>query len=117
MTKEERKEFLDDMGLVATWLDNLIKASYDALGLEYYFTAWEKEVRAWTVKKWSTAPQAAWVIHSDFEKGFIKADVVTWKDLVDNGWWSKAREVWKVRLEWKDYIVKDWDVILFKFSS
>ncbi len=117
MKKEERKEFLDDMWLISTGLDNLIKSSYDALGLEYYFTAWEKEVRAWTIKKWSLAPIAAWVIHTDFEKGFIKADVVNWQDLVDTWWWSGAREKWKVRLEWKEYIVKDWDVILFKFSS
>ncbi len=117
MTEEERKEFLDDMWLSFTWLDNLIKASYDALGLEYYFTAWEKEVRAWTIKKDSTAPEAAWVIHTDFEKWFIKADVVNWKDLVDSWGWAKARENGKVRLEWKDYIVQDWDVILFKFSS
>lgn len=117
MTNEERKEFLDEMWLISTWLDDLIKASYDALGLEYYFTAWEQEVRAWTIKKWSTAPVAAWIIHTDFEKWFIKADVVNWKDLVDNWWWSKARVAWKVWLEWKDYIVKDWDIILFKFSS
>lgn len=117
MSMEERKEFLLDMWLITTWLDNLIKASYDSLGLEYYFTAWEKEVRAWTIKKWSKAPEAAWVIHSDFEKWFIKADVVYWKDLVDSWWWSKARDVWKVRLEWKEYVVNDWDVMLFKFSS
>ena len=117
MTLDERKEFLDEMWLVTTWLDNLIKASYDALWLEYYFTAWEKEVRAWTVKKWSTAPVAAWVIHTDFEKWFIKADVVKWNDLVEFWGWSGARVAWKVWLEWKDYIVKDGDVILFKFSN
>jgi len=117
MSDNERKEFLEDMWLITTWLDNLIKASYDALDLMYYFTAWEKEVRAWTISKWDTAPQAAGVIHSDFEKWFIKADVVNWKDLVDAWGWSKAREAWKVGLEWKEYIVKDWDIILFKFNN
>lgn len=117
MSSEEREEFLKEMWLVTTWLDNLIKASYDALWLQYYFTAWEKEVRAWTIHAWDTAPKAAWVIHTDFEKGFIKADVVKWNDLVENWWWSKARVAWKVSLEWKDYIVKDGDVILFKFSN
>jgi len=117
MTLIERKEFLDDMGLISTWLDNLIKTSYDALGLQYYFTAWEQEVRAWTIHKWDSAPEAAGVIHTDFEKWFIKADVVQWKDIVDCGGWSKARESGKVRLEGKDYIVQDGDVMLFKFSK
>lgn len=117
MTDTERKEFLDDMWLLSTGLDNLIKASYDVLWLQYYFTAGEKEVRAWTIPKWSTAPQAAGVIHTDFEKWFIKADVVKWADLVEHGWWSRARESGKVRLEWKDYVVQDWDVMLFKFNN
>lgn len=117
MTVAEKKEFLDDMGLVSTWLDNLIKASYDALGLQYYFTAWEQEVRAWTVKKWSTAPQAAGVIHTDFEKWFIKADVSNWADIVEFSGWSGAREAGKVRLEGKDYMVQDGDVMLFKFNN
>ena len=117
MSEEEKHEFLSEMGLISTGLDDLIKASYDALGLEYYFTAGEQEVRAWTVKKWSSAPKCAWVIHTDFEKGFIKADVVKWDDIVEFGGWSKARENWKVSLQWKDYIVQDWDVILFKFSN
>lgn len=117
MSEEERVEFLNDMGLITTGLDNLIKASYDALGLEYYFTAGEQEVRAWTVKKGSTAPQAAGVIHTDFEKWFIKADVVNWNDLVESGGWSQAREAGKVALQGKDYIVQDGDTILFKFSS
>ncbi len=117
MSEDERRDFLEDMWLITTGLDNLIKASYDALWLMYYFTAWEKEVRAWTIHAWDSAPKAAWVIHTDFEKWFIKADVVNWQDLVDNWGWSKAREAWRVSLEWKDYIVKDWDVILFKFSN
>jgi len=117
MSEEERLEFLNDMWLKTTGLDDLIKASYDALGLMYYFTAWVKEVRAWTIKKGWTAPQAAWVIHTDFEKGFIKADKVNWKDLVENGGWAWAREAGKVSLEWKEYIVQDWDVLLFKFNN
>ncbi|MCD5380438.1 redox-regulated ATPase YchF [Candidatus Gracilibacteria bacterium] len=117
MNLEEKAEFMADMGLKSTGLDDLIKASYDALGLEYYFTAGVQEVRAWTIKKGSTAPQAAGVIHTDFEKGFIKADRVNWKDLVDCGGWSKAKEEGKVGLEGKEYIVQDGDVLLFKFSN
>ena len=117
MSSEERVWFLDEMGLTSTGLDNLIKASYEALWLQYYFTAWEQEVRAWTIHKWDTAPQAAWAIHTDFEKWFIKADVVCWQDIVDCWGWSKAREQGKVRLEGKDYIVQDGDVMLFKFSK
>ena len=117
MTPEEKEEFLNDMWLKSTWLDDLIKASYDALWLMYYFTAWVQEVRAWTIHKWDTAPKAAWAIHTDFEKWFIKADVVNWADIVEYGWWSWAREAWKVSLQWKDYVVNDWDVMLFKFSN
>ena len=102
---------------MSTGLDNLIKASYDALGLQYYFTAGEQEVRAWTIHKGDSAPKAAGVIHTDFEKGFIKADVVHWQDIVEHAGWSKARESGKVRLEGKEYIVQDGDVMLFKFSK
>ncbi|MBB1564454.1 redox-regulated ATPase YchF [Candidatus Gracilibacteria bacterium] len=117
MDENERKEFLEEMGLTSTGLDNLIKASYDALGLQYYFTAGEKEVRAWTIHRGDTAPKAAGVIHTDFEKGFIKADVVNWKDIVEFGGWARAREAGKVALEGKDYVVKDGDVMLFKFNN
>jgi len=117
MSLEEKNEFLSEMWLVSTGLDNLIKASYDALGLQYYFTAGEQEVRAWTVKKWASAPEAAWVIHTDFEKWFIKADVVTATDIIENNGWSGAKEAWKVRLEGKQYIVQDGDVMLFKFNN
>jgi len=117
MTAEEREAFLSEMGLITTGLDSLIKTSYDALGLQYYFTAGEKEVRAWTVPVGATAPQAAGVIHSDFEKTFIKADVVNWKDLVECGGWSQAREKAKVRMEGKEYIVQDGDVMLFKTGA
>ncbi len=111
----DREEYLASYWITWNPTDNLIKTCYESLGLQYYFTAWEIEVRAWTIKKWWKAPQAAWRIHTDFEKKFIKADVVNWKDLVDCSWWTKARELWKVRMEWKDYIVQDWDVMLFKF--
>ncbi len=117
MSAEEKDEFLIEMWLKTTWLDDLIKSSYDALWLMYYFTAWVQEVRAWTIHKGDTAPQAAWVIHTDFEKGFIKADVVNWADIVEFKWWSGARENWKVALQWKDYVMQDWDVVLFKFNN
>jgi len=117
MSNEEKNEFLVEMWLKTTWLDDLIKASYDALGLMYYFTAWVQEVRAWTIHKWNTAPQAAWVIHTDFEKWFIKADVVNWADIVEFGWWSWARDNWKVVMQWKEYIMNDGDVVLFKFNN
>ncbi|MDP5038951.1 MAG: redox-regulated ATPase YchF [Candidatus Gracilibacteria bacterium] len=117
MNDDERIEFLNEMGLITTGLDNLIKSSYDALGLQYYFTAGEKEVRAWTIPVGATAPQAAGVIHTDFEKGFIKADVVNAKDLIEFGGWNGAREKAKVSLQGKDYIVKDGDIMLFKFAN
>lgn len=117
MSLEDRAEFLSEMWLTTTGLDDLIQSSYDALGLQYYFTAWEQEVRAWTIRKGSTAPVAAGVIHSDFEKGFIKADVVNWADIVEHSGWSKARVAWKVALQWKEYVVADGDVILFKFNN
>ncbi len=116
LTKEERTMFLADLGLTESGLDTMIKVAFDTLGLMYYFTAGEKEVRAWAIRKGWTAPQAAGVIHTDFEKGFIKADVVHWKDLADNGGWSKAREAGKVRMEGKEYVMQDGDTVLFKFN-
>jgi len=116
LTHEEKYAFLDDMGIKNTGLDTLIKTAFTTLGLMYYFTAGEKEVRAWPIHQGDTAPQAAGVIHTDFEKGFIKADVVNWKDLVEAGGWSKARESGKVRMEGKEYIMQDGDVVLFKFN-
>lgn len=114
---QEREEYLSDLWITSNPTDELIKICFDSLWLQYYFTAWEIEVRAWTIHKWWKAPQAAWRIHTDFEKKFIKADVVNWKDLVDSGWWAKARELWKVKMEWKEYVVQDWDVMLFKFGG
>lgn len=116
LSVEEKTEFLEALGIEKTGLDTMISVAYETLGLMYYFTAGEKEVRAWTIHKGWKAPQAAGVIHTDFEKGFIKADVVAWKDLVELGGWSKARETGKVRLEGKEYMVQDGDVMLFKFN-
>jgi len=92
-SSEDRTAFLADYGVNTNPMDAIIKTCYDLLGLQYYFTAGETEVRAWTIKKGWKAPRAAGVIHTDFEKKFIKADTVNWKDLVDNGGWSKAREL------------------------
>lgn len=114
---EEKKEFLAEMGVDFNPMDNIIKTCYDLLGLQYYFTAGEIEVRAWTIKKGWTAPEAAGVIHTDFQKKFIKADTVNWKDIVEFGGWSGAREQGKVRMEGKEYIVQDGDVMLFKFGA
>jgi ribosome-binding ATPase YchF (GTP1/OBG family) len=94
----------------------VISLAFDTVGLMYYFTTWEKETRAWTIKKNSTAPQAAAAIHTDFERWFIKAEIVGCDDFIQLWWWSKAKEKWKVRLEWKQYIVQDWDIIVFKFN-
>ena len=113
---EEKRMFLDDMGMTEPGLDRLIHATYDLLGLQTYFTAGEKEVRAWTVKKGATAPQAAGVIHTDFEKGFIRAEVIAYDDYVSLNGESKAKEAGKMRLEGKDYVVKDGDVMHFRFN-
>ncbi|MFD2045644.1 redox-regulated ATPase YchF [Ornithinibacillus salinisoli] len=113
---EEKEMFLDDLGITESGLDKLIKASYSLLGLATYFTAGEQEVRAWTFRKGIKAPQAAGIIHTDFERGFIRAETVSYGDLVDAGSMGQAREKGKVRLEGKDYIVKDGDVIHFRFN-
>lgn len=112
---EERAMLLEEYGDVPT-LDDLISLAYDAVGLMYYFTTGEKETRAWAIKKESTAPQAAGAIHGDFERWFIKAEVVAFDDLVVAGSWNKAKEAWKLGLQWKDYIVQDGDVMVFKFN-
>ncbi|NIK11556.1 redox-regulated ATPase YchF [Alkalibacillus almallahensis] len=113
---EEKAEFLDELGIEEAGLDQLIKASYDMLGLATFFTAGEQEVRAWTFKNGMTAPQAAGVIHSDFERGFIRAETVSYDDLMEAGSMAKAKEQGNVRLEGKEYIVKDGDVIHFRFN-
>ena len=117
LPQEEVKEYLKEIGQTDTGLDILIKKSYNLLSLETFFTAGEKEVRAWTFKKGSKAPEVAGVIHTDFQKGFIKADVINWEDLVNLGGWTNAKKQGKVRLEGKDYIVRDGDVIVVKFNA
>ena len=116
MDKEEKQMFLADMGLEESGLDRLIKECYALLGLISYLTAGKQEVRAWTIKKGTKAPQAAGKIHSDFERGFIKAEVVNYQDLLDCGSYAGAREKGLVRMEGKEYVVQDGDVILFRFN-
>ena len=108
--------FLEDLGLKESGLEKLIAASYDLLGLMSFLTAGETETRAWTIKKGTKAPQAAGKIHSDFERGFIRAEVVNYKDLLECGSLAAAREKGLVGLEGKDYVVQDGDVILFRFN-
>ena len=113
---DEKQMFLEDMGLKESGLDKLIRASYSLLGLMSFLTAGEKETRAWTIRKGTKAPQAAGKIHSDFERGFIRAEVVNYRDLLDAGSLTAAREKGIVRLEGKEYVVQDGDVILFRFN-
>lgn len=113
---EEKAMFLEELGIPESGLDQLIKATYQLLGLATYFTAGEQEVRAWTFVKGIKAPQAAGIIHTDFERGFIRAETVSYEDLVEAGSMGVARERGKVRLEGKEYIVKDGDVIHFRFN-
>lgn len=113
---DEKEMFLADMGLTESCLDKLIRASFSILGLSSFLTAGPKEVRAWTIKKGTKAPQAAGKIHSDFERGFIKAEVVNYDDLINLGSYNAAREKGLVRIEGKDYVVKDDDIILFRFN-
>ncbi len=113
---DEKKMFLEDLGLKESGLEKLIAASYDLLGLISYLTAGEQETRAWTIRKGTKAPQAAGKIHSDFERGFIRAEVVNYQDLLDAGTYAAAREKGLIGLEGKDYVVKDGDVILFRFN-
>ncbi|PKL36903.1 redox-regulated ATPase YchF [Candidatus Peregrinibacteria bacterium HGW-Peregrinibacteria-1] len=113
---EEVAEILNDFNLKETGLNSLIRNAYETLGLITYFTSGPTETRAWTIKKGISAPQAAGVIHTDFEKGFIKAEVIKWKNLVDAGGEIKAKEKGFMRMEGKDYIVEDGDVMLFKFN-
>ena len=113
---DEKAMFLEDLGLKESGLDKLIRASYKLLGLISYLTAGEDETRAWTIKIGTKAPQAAGKIHTDFERGFIKAEVVNYKDLLEQGSLAAAREKGLVGMEGKDYVVKDGDVILFRFN-
>ena len=113
---EEKAMFLEELGMKESGLDRLIKASYTLLGLISYLTAGEPEVRAWTIKKGTKAPQAAGKIHSDFEKGFIRAEVVAYDDLIECGSMAAAKEKGLVRSEGKEYVMKDGDVVLFRFN-
>jgi len=113
---EEKKLFLEDLGLQNSGMDRLIKEAYKELGLITYFTQGPKEVRAWTLRKDSKAPQAAGIIHSDFEKGFIRAETAGYEDFIKAGSEAALKEVGKMRSEGKDYIVKDGDIILFRFN-
>jgi hypothetical protein len=112
----ERREFLDDMGLEEPGLNRVIRAGYRLLGLQTYFTAGPKEVRAWTVPVGATAPQAAGVIHTDFERGFIRAEVISYDDFIACNGEHGAKEAGKLRSEGKEYIVKDGDIIHFRFN-
>lgn len=113
---DEKQMFLEDLGLTKSGLEKVIQIGYETLGQISYLTAGEKEVRAWTIVKGTKAPGAAGKIHTDFEKGFIKADVVSYTNLVEYGGYNQAKEAGKVRSEGKDYVVQDGDVILFKFN-
>lgn len=113
---DEKAEYLETLGLTESGLDKLIKASYDLLGLMSFLTAGEKETRAWTIKKGTKAPQAAGKIHSDFERGFIRAEVINYQQLLDCGSLAAAREKGLVRSEGKEYVVQDGDTILFRFN-
>ena len=113
---EEKKMFLDDLGIAESGLDRLVKASYTLLGLISYLTSGEDECRAWTIRRGTKAPQAAGKIHSDFERGFIRAEVVSYEDLMANGTMAAAREKGLIRSEGKEYVVQDGDIILFRFN-
>ncbi len=116
MEAEDRDMFLEDMGLTESGADRIIKAAYRLLNYATYFTAGEKEVRAWTITKGDTAPQAAGVIHTDFEKGFIRAEVMGYDDFISFGSEAKCREAGKLRVEGKEYVVNDGDIMHFRFN-
>ncbi|MFT8318093.1 MAG: redox-regulated ATPase YchF [Sporolactobacillus sp.] len=113
---EEKEAFLEDLGLETSGLDRLVAKAYQLLGLATYFTAGEKEVRAWTFRKGTQAPQAAGIIHSDFERGFIRAEIVSYEDLIAAGTELLAKEHGKLRLEGKDYVMQDGDIVNFRFN-
>jgi len=114
--EEEKQEMLEALGVKESGLDQIIRKGFDKLGLMNYFTAGVKEVRSWTIKKGTTAPKAAAVIHNDFEKGFIRAEVISYEDFIKYGGEAGAKEAGKMRLEGKDYIVQDGDVMHFRFN-
>lgn len=116
LEEQERRLYLNELGLEESGLERLIRRAYEILELQTFFTAGVKEVRAWTIKQGTRAPQAAGVIHTDFERGFIKAQVVSFDDFIKAGGWKKSFELGKVRLEGKDYIMKEGDIVEFKFN-
>ena len=116
MSEEDKAMFLSELGLETSGLDRIIKEGYALLGLISYLTAGQPEVRAWTIKKGTKAPQAAGKIHSDFEKGFIRAEVVSFDDLMACGSMNAAKEKGLVRSEGKDYVMQDGDIVLFRFN-
>ena len=116
LADEEKVEFLQDLGMEEPGLDRVIRAGYELLGLQTYFTAGPKEARAWTVRRGATAPNAAGVIHTDFEKGFIRAEVIAYEDYISGNGEAGAKEAGQWRLEGKEYIVQDGDVVHFRFN-
>ena len=116
LTDDEARQYLQELGVQKTGLEKVIQAAFEILGLQTFLTAGEKEARAWTIKKGTLAPQAAGVIHTDFEKNFIKADVINWEQFVADGGWVKARELGHVRLEGRDYVMAEGDVVEFKIG-
>ncbi|HEY1075017.1 MAG TPA: redox-regulated ATPase YchF [Patescibacteria group bacterium] len=116
LSQEEAKEFMESLGMTESGLDKVAKAAYSLLGLQSYYTAGEKEARAWTIKQGSTAPQAAGVIHGDFERGFIAAEIISFNDFISLGGWSGGRPAGKVRTEGKTYVMQPDDVVLFRFN-
>jgi len=117
LTEDEAREMLEESGQTESGLDQLARVGFDTLGLQTYLTAGPKEARAWTVRKGATAPQAAGVIHTDFERGFIKAEVVHFQDLLDAGSMAAAKAAGKVRIEGKEYVMHDGDVVEFRSSN
>lgn len=116
LSKEDKKEMLEALGIKESGLDKVIKESYDLLGLMSFLTAGEPEVRAWTIKKQTKAPDAAEKIHSDIKRGFIKAEIISYDDLMKEGNMQKAKEKGLIRIEGKEYIMQDGDIVLFKFN-
>ncbi len=116
MSNEEKDELFSMLGVEHSGLDELIKTTYDILGLETYFTVGKDEVRAWTFKKGMNAKECAGIIHTDFEKGFIRAEIISYEDLIEYGTELKVKEAGKARLEGKDYLMQDGDICHFRFN-
>ena len=116
MAEADRKEMIAGLGMAEPGLNALIRAGYTTLGLATYFTAGEKESRAWTFFEGSTAPECAGRIHTDFQRGFIKAEVIQWDELLELGSWNAAKDAGKMRVEGKDYVAQDGDVMEFRFN-